>query len=145
MDRFKLISTIFHFFLALEPSVISSYPTQQLNIALEPSVMSMYPNGRLNLAKDPSVMPHYMSVFLIIRPKKLVIGQSLSLFSIVSLTPFVMSLYLSMYTYTYISSLAPSEKSLCFFIYLMGSQNILKMCIFSFWISLNLEKWQCQF
>jgi hypothetical protein len=45
--------------------------TEQPNLALEPSVMSLYPTGHPNVAKDPSVMPYYMSVHLIIRPKNL--------------------------------------------------------------------------
>jgi hypothetical protein len=35
--------------------------TEQPNLALEPSVMSLYPTGHPNLAKDPSVMPNYMT------------------------------------------------------------------------------------
>jgi hypothetical protein len=45
--------------------------TEQPNLALEPSVMSLYPTGQPNLAKDSTVMPHYMSALLKIRPKNL--------------------------------------------------------------------------
>jgi hypothetical protein len=90
----------------------------------------MYATGHPNLA-------HYKSVLLIIRPKKPVIAQSLSLFPMEPLTPSVMSQYLCM---SPISSLAPLERSLGFSVFSMVSENLLKACIFSFWMSLKLKK-----
>jgi hypothetical protein len=109
--------------------------TEQPNLALESSVISMYTTGHLSLAKEPSVMPHCMSV-LIIGPKKPCHGQ-VSLLVPHDVPDPLMSKFLSM---SPISTLATSERSLCFSVHLMVSQNILKMWIFSFWISLKLEQ-----
>jgi hypothetical protein len=97
------------------------------------------PHQSPQLGQGPLSDAPYMSVLLLIRPKKPVMAQHLSLHPMMSLTMSVMSQYLFM---SPISSLAPSEWSFCVSAYLMVSQNILKMCIISFWISQKLEKFQ---
>jgi hypothetical protein len=94
----------------------------------------MYPTGHSNLAKDPSVMLHYMSVLLIIRPKKTCHGP---VFLLVPhdvpgpLCDVPVPLHV---THILPGPLREIPELFC------ASQNLLKVCIFSFWMSLKLRK-----
>jgi hypothetical protein len=62
-------------------------------------------------------------------------AQSLSLFTMMSLTISVVSQLQPM---SLMSFLTPSKRSLCLSVHPKVSQNILKVCNFSFWMSLKL-------